>query len=951
MKKFFTSIVVFLFLLIGNGVALPPEEVNARPIPTHEIMEANDPLPTFTEPHLVFHYRRSDNNYTGWKLWLWGQGEGGADYEFTKNEESFGKYLYLPIDSFTDTTQVNFIIKKGSWEAQTPDANIKYADFTFDVATNAYHFYLLNMNTKVFPTLEAALANQILESDFATKTTVKVVTNNEPANYIFKEDDAVVKSAVITASYSSTLYTWSFTINLGASYSPNFTNTYTVEVGYKTGSAVTEVVGLKGIFDDPYFVQELTYEGDDLGVTYSATESVFKAWAPTAQTLKLRIYNSGTPVAINALTGDDTFVEHTFVRGEKGVWSVTLPGNLHGKYYTFVAKHATGEVELTDPYAKAAGINGIRGMIVDFSQTNPTGWDEVNYPELSPTEIIPYELHVADLTADDTWNGTEANRKKFLGLIEEGTTYNEGTTTVKTGFDHIKELGINALQIIPFYDQQNDERTPSFNWGYNPQNYDVLEGSYSSDPYDGLVRIREFKQVVKAYAAEDIRIIMDVVYNHVASLGAHSFNKLVPGYYFRYEANGSPNNASGVGNVTASERVMMENFMRDSTAFWVEEYKIGGFRFDLMGLHTTKSMETLFNKVKSIRNDILVYGEAWDMDQSSRRPTLFHQDNVYKVPGIGAFNDQIRDSFVSNAKSPSAGWVQMPAVDVNSAVTVKNRLKDGMLGKIFGKQGTPTQTINYAAVHDNYTLYDKLTLVGNNKGFDAAQVAKQSLQTDAMVLLSQGVSFIHAGSEMLRSKPTESGFDHNSYQSSYEVNSLKWDEKIDNLSVYDYYRDLINIKRNVPAFQYTTRAEINENVTFTFGGDIDLNDNFIKYTTRDDDFTYTVLFYSVGARLRLNDLDGQTVVLDTSGTLTPGDVVSGTVSLTSNTTIILKTSNEPINPGSSDTSTPPSSGQTSEPTEPSEPMELTWLYITLPIVAVLAAGVALISILQKKRIK
>lgn len=951
MKKIFTTISVFLFLLFGNGIALPAEEVQARPVPTHEILEANDPLPTFLEPHLVFHYHRSDNNYTGWKLWLWGQGEGGADYEFTKNEEAYGKYLYLPVASFTDLTQVNFIIKKGSWEQQTPDANIKYADYTFDVATNAYHFYLLNMNTKVFPSIESALGNQILESDFATKTTIKVVTNNEPANYIIKEGDDVVKSSVVTAFYSSTLYTWSFTINLGASYEPNFTKGYTVEVGYKTGNAVTEIVGLKGLFDDPYFVEELTYQGDDLGVTYSPTESTFKVWAPTAQTLKLRLYNSGTPVSINAITGNDTFVEHAFVRGEKGVWSVTLPGDLHGKYYTLMAKHATGEVEITDPYAKAAGINGIRGMIVDFSKTNPTGWDAVDYPELAPTEIIPYELHVADLTADDTWTGTEANRKKFLGLIEEGTTYTKGGVTVKTGFDHIKELGINALQIIPFYDQQNDERTPSFNWGYNPQNYDVLEGSYSSDPYEGLVRIREFKQVVKAYAAEDIRIIMDVVYNHVASLGAHSFNKLVPGYYFRYEANGTPNNASGVGNVTASERVMMEYFMRDSTAFWVKEYKIGGFRFDLMGLHTTKAMETLYNKIKTLRNDILVYGEAWDMDQSSRRPTLFHQENVYKVPGVGAFNDQIRDSFVSNGTSPSAGWVQMPGVDSNTAVAIKNRLKDGMLGKIFGKQGTPTQTINYAAVHDNYTLYDKLTLVGRNKGFDAAQVAKQSLQTDSMVLLSQGVSFLHAGSEMLRSKPSGAGFDHNSYQSSYEVNSLKWDEKIDNLTIFNYYQDLINIKRNVPAFQYTTRAEIEANVTFTFGRDIDLSDNFIKYTTRDEHFTYTVLFYAVGARIRLNDLDGQTVVLDTSGTLVPGSEVSGTVSLTSNTTLVLKVSNDPINPGSSDTSVPPTSEPTSEPSAPSEAMELTWLYITLPIVAVVGAGVALLSILQKKRIK
>ena len=231
-------------------------------------------------------------------------------------------------------------------------------------------------------------------------------------------------------------------------------------------------------------------------------------------------------------------------------------------------------------------------------------------------------------------------------------------------------------------------------------------------------------------------------------MGSHSFTRLVPGYYFRSTSDGTPDNSSGVGNVTASERKMMENFMRDSTAFWVSEYKIGGFRFDLMGLHTTDAMNAVSQKVKAIRDDILIFGEAWDMDKTNQKKPLAIQKNIHLAPNVGAFNDQIRDTFVSNANTPSAGWVQIPGVDLNSQVMIKNKLRDGMLGKIFGSQSSPTQTVNYAAAHDNYTLFDKVYQAGIRPpySYDLAQIGQQSLQTDSMILLSQGVSFLHGGS-------------------------------------------------------------------------------------------------------------------------------------------------------------------------------------------------------------
>ncbi len=932
MKKFIKTSFLALFLLVGGSGLLGKNAVKSdalKEAPPVTVERADDPLPTFAEPHIVFHYHRNDAKYDSYAMWIWGQNEDGKEYAFTHFEEGYGKYLFVPISNFADKTQINFLIKsKGSWDFQTPDANIQYADYTYDEATKAYHFYLLNGLTRVYPSAAAAFANQVFESVFTSKTKMRVVTNNEPASYTVKGGDDTIKTGTVTATVSN--FTYTFTIDLGSSFNPDYTIGYTIDVAFKSGDPVTSLIGLSGLFDDPYFAETMTYDGEDLGVTYAPSGSTFKAWAPTVIDLKLRLYESGTPVSLNATLGNDTYAEHQFVRGEKGVWSVDVSGDLHGKYYTFVATHATGTIELTDPYAKGAGINGVRGMIVDFSKTNPTGWEDVNYSVKKQTEIIPYELHVADLTADASWTGSEANRKKFLGLIEEGTTYTKDGVTVKTGFDHIKELGVNALQIIPFYDQQNDERNPEFNWGYNPQNYDVLEGSYSSDPYDGLVRIREFKQVVKAYAAHDIRIIMDVVYNHVASLSAHSFSKLVPGYYFRYNADGSPDNSSGVGNVTASERIMMERYMRDSTAFWVKEYKIGGFRFDLMGLHTTKSMNTLREKVRTIREDVFIIGEAWNMDRLGI-PSLAHQGNIHLAPGVGAFNDQLREALSPN-DNRAKGWIQLPPDQLSSSVIIKNKLKDAMLGKIWGSQSSPEQTVNYVACHDNMTLYDKIYTAGPEYHDDLDRLALQSLQADSIVLLSQGVSFIHAGSEMLRSKPLGDGtFDHNSYKSPYSVNSLKWNEKVTNLKIFEYYQQLITIKREVAAFQYTTREDISRNVTFEYGSSFNLGDNVIRLVAKDGEDTYTVYFFATGSRLRLNDLNGKYVVIDTSGTLAAGNRISGEVIMSPNTTLVVK--EKPGFIGSS-----------------GRGANLTWLYITLPVVLVLGAGLTALLLLSKRKV-
>ena len=866
----------------------------------------------FAETNVVFHYHRSDGEYASWDLWIWGQNEDGQAYTYT-GQDDYGKYLFLPLSTFADQTQVNFIIRPGGWTQQTGDINVQFADFELKT-DNAYHLYLVNLEETVYSSAEEVTAGRVLSAEFTSANAIAVATNIDTTSYMLRADGVEVTSGASNDSYDAETYQHSFTIAIPAAHTIDFLASYTLTITFTdAGNAdVTVDVSIAGLFDDPLFVDAMTYDGQDLGATYTAARTTFKAWAPTTTSLKLRLYENGTPTLIDATLGDDTYAEHNFIKGDKGVWTVIVDGNLHGTYYTFVATNAAGTNEFVDPYARAAGVNGLRGMIVDFSQTDPEGWDDVDFSVKKPTEIIPYELHVADLTADDTWNGQEANRKRFLGLIEEGTTYTEGSVTVKTGFDHIKELGINALQILPFYDQENSEVNVDFNWGYNPRNYNVLEGSYASDPHDGLVRIQEFKQVVKRYAEEDIRIIMDVVYNHVANISGHSFSKLVPGYYFRYTENGGPSNASGVGNDTASERIMMARYMTDSTFFLASEYKLGGFRFDLMGLHTVEAMNMLSEKLhEEYRDDIVIFGEAWDMDSTamSERKPLANYKNINDTYRVGAFNDQIRDGVKGGVfKATDPGFVQVPVTGVN--VEMRNRIKYGLLGKIYNNGTTdPSKTVNYVSVHDNNTLFDKMQLAGAGD-FDLARMRQQALQAQSFVLTSQGISFLHAGSEMLRSKPLGDGkFDHNSYKSPYSVNSLKWDEKIDNLDIFNQYQSLIALKRDHVEFQYATRTEVDDNVTVDFGSEIGFDDTVMRMVVRGETKTYVVVFVGATSRIRM-DLTDHKVLIDTSGTREIGSILEDSHSIYSNTTLVLELTS------GGDTSEPP----TSEPTtgEPSE---------------------------------
>ncbi len=543
-------------------------------------------------------------------------------------------------------------------------------------------------------------------------------------------------------------------------------------------------------------LDSLAYSGDDLGVVYSKEGTTFKVWAPTAEKVVLKLYSTGS----DSEQGAKALAQHEMdYDSTNGVWSVTAKGNLAGVYYTYEVT-ANGKTQETgDVNAKAAGVNGVRSMVCDLSLTNPDGWDSDSFSRVDKqTDAVIWEVHVKDFSASKTSGVSEENRGKYLAFTETGTTLNnEGA--IKTCVDYLKDLGINYVQINPFYDYGSvDEASgdeSQFNWGYDPVNYNVPEGSYSSDPYDGNVRIKEAKAMIQALHKAGIGVVMDVVYNHVFDAAESCFDKTVPGYYFRHNEDGSLSNGSGCGNDTASERAMYRKYMVDSVKYWAQEYHIDGFRFDLMGLHDVDTMNQIREALDSLENGekILMYGEAWQLSTTTDA-TLATQGNMGKLSErIGAFNDGIRDGLKgSNFNPTEGGFVQ----GVGSRVNVKNGISAATMD--WAKQ--PSQTVTYNSCHDNMTLYDKLvaSVLGTDADYrarDEKLVAMNKLAATA-VLTAQGMSFMLAGEEMARSKDG----DHNSYKSSVELNQIDWGSLTKYGDLVKYYKGLIDLRKAYAPF-------------------------------------------------------------------------------------------------------------------------------------------------------
>jgi len=558
------------------------------------------------------------------------------------------------------------------------------------------------------------------------------------------------------------------------------------------------------------------YSGNDLGASYSKKATTFKVWSPNAASVRVNIFEHGSDNE-----GDAGSIMSRAMSLDKttGVWSVTINGDLLNKYYTYSVTHGKTTKETADVYAKACGVNGQRSMVVDLSTTNPDGWENDKHVLVqNQTDASVWEISVADFSSSESSGVSEANRGKYLAFTEEGTTVNGVQGASSTCVDYLKKLGVKYVQIMPFYDfgsvDESKNIMDQYNWGYDPVNYNCPEGSYSTNPKKGEVRIKECKQMIQALHNAGIGVIMDVVYNHTYTSDSW-FQRTVPNYYYRMNNDGTFSNGSGCSNDTASEHLMFRKYMIDSVTYWASEYHIDGFRFDLMGLHDVTTMNSIRTALDNLYADgsgsqILMYGEAWDMATNCDESTvLASQKNLKQLSDrIGAFDDTIRDAIKGSTGGTDGAFVQEGSRRAN--------LKTGIAGQsdtTTGWANVPSQCVTYASCHDNLCLYDKL--VGSVYGADGKYrkryedlVAMNKLSA-AIVITSQGIPFSLGGEEFCRSKDG----DENSYASSRKENMLDW-ENVDLYSdVIEYYRGLYKIRDAFAAFSDST-AETANSLTY-----------------------------------------------------------------------------------------------------------------------------------------
>lgn len=564
------------------------------------------------------------------------------------------------------------------------------------------------------------------------------------------------------------------------------------------------------------FEQQYTYEGNDLGATWSKAETTFKVWAPTADKVMVNLYASGDE------TQQDLIETIEMSPMENGVWGVKKSGDLSGTYYTYSVIINSEIMEACDPYAKTTGVNGKRAMVLDMDSTDPVGWEKDKNPNAGKdiTESVIYELHLRDISADAS-SGIE-HKGKYLGLTETGTHTSSGQAT---GLDYLRDLGVTHLHIMPMYDYGSVDETKestddNYNWGYDPVNFNVPEGSYATNPEAGEVRVSEAKTMVKTLHDNGISVIMDVVYNHVYDAETFCYNILVPQYFSRVNDYGEYSNGSGCGNDTATERSMVRKYIVDSVNYWVEEYHIDGFRFDLVGLIDTETMNEVIATVHKKHPDVIFYGEGWAMDTTVTKSgyTLTTQGNLEQVADFSMFNDYFRDNVRGgNGKANDGGYI--------SGTGANNAAIQNIVKGITSWASEPSQVVNYNACHDNNTLFDKISIVNGNDKFED-NVKKNKLAA-AVMFTSQGTPFMMSGEEMLRTKVKEEAaadsgilgadsYDSNSYQSGDSINAIKWDTLSEEVykNVYEYYKGLIAFRKAHAGFSMTKSNDVEKYISF-----------------------------------------------------------------------------------------------------------------------------------------
>lgn len=793
----------------------------------------------------TINYYRYDGNYDNWNLWLWENGGEGKGYDFNKKDEAengFAKAVYkFPSD------KLNFILRKGNWE----DKDVGH-DRTIEVKNgNNVEVWLIQGDENIYydkkdvdtsPKLISALMDS--KTDILVTSAGKIEDSElDSFKLVDKNDNKELKTNAVKVADNKV----KLTLEKRLFSTPEIDPSHAYEVSSDNFRATN--VTMRKILDNP----EYFYNGDDLGLTYKKDSSTFKLWAPTAKDVSLVLYdNAGNYDENGKVTDNADGKEIPMTKEEKGVWSLKVNENLEGKYYMYKVSFPDGKTNYAiDPYAKAVSANGQRGAIIDFSSTNPDGWGSVKKPPmLNPTDSILYEMHVRDFSISQD-SGIK-NKGKFEGIAEEGTKV--PGTDVKTGVDHLKELGITTVHLLPSFDYSSVNEVsnkPQFNWGYDPQNYNSLEGSYSTNAEDPTSRVKEFKDMVQTLHKNGIRVVMDVVYNHTSGTGQNSpFDPVVPGYFYRTNDEGKYTNGSGCGNEVATERPMVRKYIKDSVKHLAKEYDVDGFRFDLMGLIDTKTMSELTTELRSeVDPSLIIYGEPWQAGGSALPQEQQTLKGSQKGKGFAVFNDNFRGAIKGDSDGAGQGFA-------TGATGKEGDIVKGVKGAVDDFTDSPSETINYVTAHDNLNLWDKVikaagkekvagflemrdgALTGEDaNNYSSVQEAvekkarpysvitednpldneyvRRSILTTAITMTSQGIPFFQAGDEFLRSKYG----DHNSYRSPDAINQINWQNKEKFSGVFDYYQGLIALRKSHPAFRMDTKAAVESNLVVTKAND------------------------------------------------------------------------------------------------------------------------------------
>ena len=758
---------------------------------------------------LTIYYNRS-SGYENCDIWLWYGEVAGRGYEM--HECKYGAKVVVNVPE--GITSVGFIIRTdcsdpGGTEWGSANKDGSETDRSVTLRGRETVIYTKSGDAKSYTSDDGGVTlkemKYITIADLVDLTHIKVVLSTRMKA---TADDVTVKDSdgnkVAIAGVKSNN---SVNVEVETSAELDLAKEYTVSVnGFEEPSTVIPST----YFSSKAFEEAYAYDGE-LGVALSGNSTTFRLWAPTASAVKLNLYAEG-----NGGTAEKTV---SLQKGSRGVWTHEEKENLNGKYYTYTVTTAVGTNEAVDPYAVSAGLNGNRGMILDLASTDPDGWTDTPYnPEgvENYTDAQIWEIHVRD------FSNTIENSKykgKYLAFTETGLTNANGQPV---GVDYIKNLGITHVHLLPSFDYASVDESKTganaqFNWGYDPKNYNVPEGSYSTNPSDGATRVTEFKQMVQALHNQGIGVIMDVVYNHTYDLGSN-FNKIVPYYYYRYTSGGVASNGSGCGNETASERAMFRKFMVESVKYWQSEYNVDGFRFDLMGLHDITTMQEIETELHSVNPKALIYGEGWTGGTSTltgnQQSVLSNlkklnsavggvQDN--HTNGIAMFNDVIRDAvkgsvfdindvgFATGANADCTGKVLF---GVNGSIYDK----DLGTGSSSWQAYNPTNVVNYVSAHDNNTLWDRICKVYGEEANTLDKRLARNRLSAAIVQTSLGIPFMQAGEEMLRQKKNPDGsYNENSYNSSDAVNNLKWEllsENSEQTDTMNYYKGLIAFRKS-----------------------------------------------------------------------------------------------------------------------------------------------------------